>query len=123
VLSEFRSRLITGGREEQLLNTMLEQFKLNGWVKSRGKVRTDSTHILAAIRQMNRLECVGETLRSSLNELAKVAPQWLLTVISPDWFERYSLRFEQYRLPKAKAETEQLAMMIGQSILDARILD
>ncbi len=114
VLSEFRSRLIAGGREEQLLNTMLDQFKLHGWIKSRGKARTDSTHILAATRQLNRLECMGETLRSSLNELAIVAPQWLLTMISPDWFERYSTRFEQYRLPKIKAEQEQLAVIIGQ---------
>ncbi len=50
VLSEFRSRLIRGGREEQILQRMLEQFKQKGWLKSGGKARTDSTHVLAAIR-------------------------------------------------------------------------
>jgi hypothetical protein len=28
----------------------------------RGRQRTDSTHVLAAIRDLNRLECAGETL-------------------------------------------------------------
>jgi transposase len=113
VLSEFRVRLLKGGRENQLLDSMLEQFKQEGWIKTRGKMRTDSTHILGATRQLNRLECVGETLRQALNELATVAPQWLLNQVSSDWFDRYSIRFEQYRQPKTKAEQEELVLIIG----------
>ena len=45
-----------------------QQWKL---IKAKGNARTDSTHILAAIRNLNRLEYVGETLRSALNALAK----------------------------------------------------
>ena len=48
-----------------LLETMLERFKAQGLLKARGKQRTDSTHVLAAIRTLNRLECVGETLRAA----------------------------------------------------------
>jgi hypothetical protein len=44
---------------------------------------------LAAVRTMNRLECVGETLRAALNGLAVEAPQWLKTVADPEWFPRY----------------------------------
>jgi Transposase domain (DUF772) len=44
VLSEFRARLITGHAEEQLLSAMLTLFKERGWLKARGKQRTDSTH-------------------------------------------------------------------------------
>jgi transposase len=113
VLSEFRLRLLKGGRENQLLDSMLDQFKQQGWIKTRGKMRTDSTHILGATRQLNRLECVGETLRQALNELATVAPQWLQLQVSPDWFDRYSVRFEQYRQPKTKAEQQELALIIG----------
>jgi len=39
-------------------------------VKARAKQRTDATHVLATIRTLNRLELVGETIRSALNELA-----------------------------------------------------
>lgn len=44
---------------------------------ARGKQRTDSTHVLAKIRALNRVLCVGETLRHALNCLALVAPDWL----------------------------------------------
>jgi transposase len=113
VLSEFRARLLTWGREHQLLDELLEQCQQQGWIKTRGKARTDSTHVLAAIRQLNRIECCGETLRRVLNDLATVAPEWLLAQVSLDWFDRYAARFEQYRLPKAKAAQQQLALTFG----------
>jgi len=69
VLSEFRSRLIKSGREGQLLEQMLRSFVQKGLINARGKARTDSTHVLAAIHQLNRIECVAETLRHALNEL------------------------------------------------------
>jgi transposase len=113
VLKEFRERLIAGEKERQLLDKMLAQLKEQKLLKSRGRQRTDSTHVLAAIRQMNRLELAGETLRHALNELATVAPQWIKEQVSLDWFDRYGARFEQYRLPSEKAAKEQLALTIG----------
>lgn len=113
VLSEFRSRLINAGRERDLLNKMLASFQELGLLKNRGRVRTDSTHVLAAVRQLNRLELVGETLRHALNDLAYFAPDWLNSLVEADWFERYGLRREQYRLPKSKAERERLRLKIG----------
>jgi transposase len=77
ILSDYRQRLIAGGAEQQLLDDMLRQFQKQGLLKARGKQRTDSTHVLAAIRELNRLECIGETLRYALNSLAVVAPEWL----------------------------------------------
>lgn len=113
VLSEFRDRIIEGGVEQRLLDDMLEKFKARGWVKARGKQRTDSTHVLAAIRQLNRLECVGETMRRVLNDLAAVAPEWLVGQVTADWFDLYGPRFEQYRLPKEKTDRQALAERIG----------
>jgi len=43
LLSEFRDRLLDGSVEELLLNKMLERFKALGYLKARGKQRTDST--------------------------------------------------------------------------------
>ncbi|MSP13099.1 MAG: IS1182 family transposase [Chloroflexi bacterium] len=114
VLSELRDRIIAGGQEQQLLDHMLAQFQEQGYVKGQGKQRTDSTHVLAATRHMNRLEVVGETMRQALNTLAEVAPVWLrLHIVIPDWYERYGPRFEQYRLPRRKAEQKSLAELIG----------
>src|SRR4051812_17021315 len=70
VLSEFRTRLVAGDAGLLLLDTLLQRLQEQGLVKARGRQRTDSTHVLAAVRTLNRLERVGETLRVALNELA-----------------------------------------------------
>ena len=113
VLSEFRGRLIVGGQEMLLLQAMLDCFKGKKLLKARGKQRTDSTHILASIRVVNRLELVGETLHHTLNILAEVAPEWLPQQITPDWFKRYGQRIDNARLPNEEAERQELALVIG----------
>ena len=77
VLSEFRTWLVAGQAEQLLLETLLVRVRERGLLKTRGRQRTDSTHVLAAIRVLNRLELVGETLRHALNSLAIIAPDWL----------------------------------------------
>ena len=54
VLSEFRSRLIKGDAERLLLDTLLLNLRDQGLVKAGGRQRTDSTHVLAAVRGLNR---------------------------------------------------------------------
>ena len=78
VLSEFRLRLVEAGAQTLLLDRLLEVCKQRGWLKAGGKQRTDSTHVLARVRSLSNLECVGETLRSALDDLAALAPEWLV---------------------------------------------
>jgi transposase len=113
VLSEFRARLVESQQETLLLDRLLEVCKQRGWLKAGGKQRTDSTHVLARVRSLSNLECVGETLRAVLDDLAALAPDWLVQHITPDWFERYSHRVENYRLPKAESQRTALAQQIG----------
>lgn len=113
VLSEFRGRLVQGQQEGKLLDVLLETIKQHGWLKARGRQRTDSTHVLAAVRRVNRLELVGETLRQALNELATVAPEWLQGVAKDEWFSRYGRRFDRMRFPKGQVEQEQWMETIG----------
>ena len=84
-----------------------------GGGSARGKQRTDSTHVLAAIRTINRLECAGETLRAALNALAVVAPDWLRAQVPVEWYERYGSRMEEYHLPKEASKRQALAEQIG----------
>jgi transposase len=122
VLCEFRSRLVHGQAELQLLDTLLKRCRELGLIRERGRQRTDSTHVLAAVRVLNRLERVGETLRAALNELAVIAPEWLQALASPEWYERYAKRVENYRLPKTDVAREDLARMIaadGEQLLAA----
>jgi hypothetical protein len=73
---------------------MLEACKERGLLTARARRRTDSTHVLAATRDLNRLELVGETLRAALNTLAAVAPGWLRQQAPSEWFDRYAARVE-----------------------------
>jgi transposase len=112
-LSEFRSRLLANQAERRLFDVMLSQFRERGWIKERGKQRTDSTHVLAAVRAVNRLECVGETMRHALNMLAEGAPDWLLEQMKPEWSKRYESRFSDFRFPKSEKSRVELAEEIG----------
>jgi hypothetical protein len=115
-LSEFRSRLIEGGTERLLLDTLLQRLRDHGLVKAKGRQRTESTHVLAAVSGLNRLERVGETARAALNEFAVVAPDWLQALAPSVRYERYSRRVEAYRLPKAEKERLELAAAVGADV-------
>lgn len=113
VLSEFRTRLLEHNAERRLFDTMLALAQDRGLLKAGGRQRSDSTHVLGAARTLNRLECVTETLRYALNELATAAPQWLLAHTTSDWVERYGLRASEYRLPKGDAKRLVWAEQVG----------
>ena len=114
VLSEFRTRLVALTAEERFLEAVLTLCKEQGWLKGRGRQRTDSTHVLAKVRALNRAECVVETLRHALNVLAVVAPEWLRSQVPPDWLQRYGHRAEEYRLPAGEEKRQPFLHQVGQ---------
>lgn len=89
VLSEFRGRLVKNGAEGQIFNRVLELCRAKGLIRKRGLQRSDSTEVVAAIRTLNRLELVGETLRAALNALAVAAPEWTREHTTSEWVDRY----------------------------------
>ena len=113
VLSEFRDRLLVAETQLAPLNHLLEVCREKGLVKARGKQRTDATHVLAAIRTLNRLECLGETLAHALQQLLRDAPVWAQTTIPAEWWERYAARFDAFRLPTTQPKQAALAHAIG----------
>ena len=122
MLSEFRCRLVQGHAQQQLLDTLLDRCRELELIRPRGRQRTDSTHVLAAVRVLNRLERVGETMRAALNDLAVMAPEWLQALAPPEWYRRYGRRVENYHLPKTDAAREELARLVatdGEKLLAA----
>ena len=109
VLSEFRSRLVAGGMEKALLGLLLARLKEAGLVVAGMRQRTDSTHVLARVRELNRLELAGEAVRAALEALAVVAPGWLASVTGPSWQQVYGQRITDLRLPGSKAARAELA--------------
>jgi transposase len=113
ILSRFRDRLIEGHAEMLLLGRLLDQCKSVGLLRARSDMRTDPTHIVASIRNMNRSELVGETLRAALNVLSTVDPKWVANNVNGSWYLKYSKRFECNRHPLAKDDNIAAAEEIG----------
>jgi transposase len=112
-LCKFRARLLEGGVATQLFEQLLSILKERGLLSAQGKQRTDSTHICGAIRTLNRLELVGETLRHALEVLAQLAPEWLQTVAPAAWYERYSKPVYSFKWPSKAEEREENFRIIG----------
>jgi transposase len=113
VLCEFRARLLERGVEQQVLDAVLGACAEAGLLAGGGTARTDATHVVAAVRVLNRLELVGETMRAALNALAAAAPQWLGGWMPPEWVDRYGHRVENYRLPQSGPERAAYAAQVG----------
>jgi hypothetical protein len=109
VLSEFRARVAAHGLEEAALDALLARLADEGLVKARGKQRTDSTHVIAAVRALHTIELAGESVRAALEALAAACPDWLAArLCTSDWARRYGARIDSWRLPSGKAAREEL---------------
>ncbi len=122
VLSEFRTRLAADGRADALLDMVLDVLKEAGLLRARGRARTDSTHVIAAVRQLNRTETVGEGLRVALEEIAAVSPGFIVPLLDVGWHERYGHRFETARLLGRGSSKTSIATLAGQVGADGAAL-
>lgn len=112
VLSEFRGRVAEHGLEEAVLDALLARLAADGLIRAGGKQRTDSTHVIAAVRALHTAELAGESVRAALEALAAAAPDWLAARLClSGWERRYGARIStwQRRVP-GKAERDRLAV-------------
>jgi transposase len=115
ILTDFRQRLIDHQAADLILEPILEVCREHGWLKrGGGQVRIDSTIVLGNVRRLSSLETVGETIRVTLNELSELNEEWVVSVVSEDWFDRYVHRFELQRFPKGKQAQEELMKHVGE---------
>ncbi|HEY2263286.1 MAG TPA: transposase [Streptosporangiaceae bacterium] len=89
VLGDFRDRLLEDGRADRLLDLALAGLKEAGLVRERTSQRTGSTRVLAAVRDLTRLELVTGAVRAALEELARTAGHALEGLADDDWGRRY----------------------------------
>jgi len=113
LLHDVRCRLLAPEGAQRLVDTFLSTCKARGGLNARGTQRTDSTHVLAAIRTLHRLACVLEARHSALNQLRDMAPAWVRQQVPPAWYTRDGLRSDQARLPKETSKREGLARQVG----------
>jgi transposase len=123
VLAEFRDRVAAHGLEQAVLDALLARLAAEGLVKEGGKQRTDSTHVIAAVAALGRLELAGESVRAALEALAAAEPDWLAArVCVPDWTRRYGTPMTSWRPPQSEAKRKELAIAYardGYALLEA----
>jgi IS5 family transposase len=113
ILSEFRGRVATGGLDQVVLDTLLERLAAGGLVGAGGKMRTDSTHVISAVRDLNRLELAGESVRACLEQLAVAAPLVGAQILNDSWGSRYAARIDTWRMPASTTKKDELALAYG----------
>lgn len=118
VLCEFRDRLVESEQQALVFDQLLGRLRELGLMRSGGKQRTDSFSVLSAVRQLNRLELVWETLRVALSALEKADLEWLREAVPLSWGDRYGQRGEQFRLVREEGEegkrkSRELALQVG----------
>jgi transposase len=123
VLAEFRGKVAEGGLEQVVLDALLARLAADGLVTAGGKQRTDSTHVVAAVAALNRLELAGESVRAALEALTAAHPAWLeQRICVPDFARRYGTPMTSWRPPVSQARREQLAVAYardGYAVLEA----
>jgi transposase len=113
ILSEFRARVATSGLDQVVLDTLLQRLAAGGLVAAGGKMRTDSTHVIAAVRDLSRLELAGESVRACLEALAVAAPQVVAQLLDDSWGRRYAARIDTWRMPASVTKKAELALAYG----------
>jgi transposase len=123
VLAEFRAKVAAAGLEQVALDALLARLAADGLVKEGGKQRTDSTHVVAAVAALGRLELAGESVRAALEALAAAHPGWAgQRICVSDWAGRYSTPMTSWRPPASQARRDELAITYardGYALLDA----
>lgn len=100
-LYAFRQRLLEHGWERKVFEQLLEKLKRLGLVRGRGKMRSDSTHVLGVVEWLSRLELVLESMRVALSAVSGVAQAWVEKSLPAAFVELYSERISTYGLSEA----------------------
>ena len=85
----FRQRLLAHAKSDLAFGAVLEALHQEGLLPKRCRQRLDSTHVVAAVANLSALECVRETLRLALQELAGALPEPARPAFWPLLWERY----------------------------------
>jgi transposase len=123
VLAEFRGKAAGAGLEQVALDALLVRLVSAGLVRAGWKQRTDSTHVVAAVAALNRLELAGESVRAAVEAVAAAHPDWVgQRICVPDWTRRYGTPMTSWRPPASQAKQDELAIAYardGYALLEA----
>jgi transposase len=111
VLPEFRAKVADAGLEQAPLDALLERLSADGLVKAGGKQRTDSTHVIAAVAELNQLELARESVRAAVEALTAAHPGWVAGALHvSEWARKYGAPVPGWNLPSSKKKQDEFAV-------------
>lgn len=97
-LCHFRQRLLAHEEERLVFEEVLGAIQRLGFLKKRGKQRTDALAVLGAVRELSERELVSETLRLAVRDLEAADPIWLGQAVNASFREQYAHTRGDYQL-------------------------
>ncbi len=113
-LCNFRKRLAEHGKESLLFDQLLKKIESLGFLKKRKYQRTDSTHVLALVSELSRLENLSESLRVSLKAIHKLDPTFYKMTIPTLYREHWSVSHSDYQM--TESQRKEALDRVGQDI-------
>lgn len=103
-LCNFRKRLGAKGQERLVFERVVVYLREQGYLKSGGKQRTDSSRIIANVMRLSRLELIWETLRLTMSALISSDVPWTLRYIPSSFTDTHARRRSDFRLNKEEVK-------------------
>ena len=113
-LCNFRKRLLHHGKESLIFEQLLKEIKSLGFLRKHSNQRTDSTHVLAVVRHLSRLENLSEGLRVSLKAIEKADVTFYAAKIPAVYREHWSKPLNDYTM--TDDERKEALERVGQDI-------
>jgi transposase len=113
-LCNFRKRLAKHGKESLLFDQLLKQIESLGFLKKRQRQRTDSTHVLAVVGELSRLENLSESLRVSLRAIQRSDSAFYKTRIPALYREHWGVAQSDYQM--THSQRREALERVGQDI-------
>lgn len=103
-LHAFRQRLLAHGEEALVFDRLLSRLQEMGLIQPHGRVRTDSTHVVAQVNRLSQWELVHESLRDALGAVEREAPAWAEEVLPAACRETYAQRQSDFHLSRVEIQ-------------------
>ena len=103
-MCNFRKRLLEHRREWVVFERKVAYLRERGYIKGRGKQRTDATKVLGLVTRPSRLGLVWEMVRVALGALVRVDASWVRKHVPVSAADNYSQWRWDFRVTKAKIQ-------------------
>ena len=108
VLPELRAKAADAGLGQAPPDALLKRLAPDGLVKAGGKQRTGSTHLVAAVAELNQPGLARDSVRAAVGALTAAHPGWVAGALHvSEWTRKYATPVPGWNLPASKKKQDE----------------